>query len=116
MLTPIREPKRFPAGGVVQLQRGLLFFLAATVALFAQGERGTFNGTVTDPSGAAIAGATVKIVNPATGLEFNTNTTDAGIYRMPSLPSGTYKITVTSAGFKASVRDNVALSVAQTLT
>ena len=100
----------------MQLKRGLLIIFAAVFALFAQGERGTFNGTVTDPSGAAVAGAKVQMVNPATGLEFNTVTNDAGIYRMPSLPSGTYRITVTSPGFKSALRDNVVLSVAQTLT
>jgi hypothetical protein len=88
----------------------------AGLALFAQGERGTFNGTVTDPSGAAIVAATVKMLNPATGGEFTTVTTDAGVYPMPSLPPGTYRITVGSPGFKSAVRDNVALSVAQTLT
>ena len=60
--------------------------------------------------------ATVKMLNPATGVEFTTVTTDAGVYRMPSLPPGTYRITVTSPGFKSAVRDNVGLSVAQTLT
>ena len=60
--------------------------------------------------------AAVKVLNPATGVEFHSVTTDAGVYRMPSLPSGTYRITVTSPGFKAAVRENVGLSVAQTLT
>ena len=61
-------------------------------------------------------GAAVQMVNPATGVEFTTVTTDAGVYRMPSLPPGTYRITVTAPGFKSAVRDNVVLSVAQTLT
>lgn len=100
----------------MQLQRTLSFFLIASLALFAQGERGTFNGTVTDPSGAAVANAAVKITNPATGLEFSAVTTEAGVYRMPSLPPGTYRITAAAPGFKSAVRDNVVLGVAQTLT
>ena len=56
------------------------------------------------------------MVNPETGVEFTTVTTDAGVYRMPSLPPGTYRITVTAPGFKSAVRDNVGLQVAQTLT
>jgi len=90
--------------------------LAVTVALFAQGERGTFNGNVVDSSGAAVVGASVKALNPATGAESSTVTTEAGVYRMPYLPPGTYKITVSSPGFRAAVRENVVLSVAQTLT
>lgn len=89
--------------------------LAATL-LLAQGERGTFNGTVTDPSGAVVPGATVKAVNIATNVETQAQTTSAGVYRMPYLPPGTYRLTVTAPGFKTAVRDNVVLSVAQTLT
>jgi hypothetical protein len=99
----------------MKLQRFVLS-VGTAMALFAQGERGTFNGTVIDPSGAAIVGAAVKMTNPANGLEFNAKTTEAGVYRMPSLPPGTYRITVASPGFKSAVRDNVVLSVAQTLT
>jgi len=90
--------------------------LVFCAALFAQGERGTFNGTVLDPSGAAVAGASVKILNPATGVELTSVTTEAGVYRMPSISAGTYRITVSAAGFKGAVRENVVLGVAQTLT
>jgi len=85
-------------------------------SLFGQAERGTFNGTVLDPSGAAVVGATVKVVNPANGVEFTSVTTDAGVYRMPSLSPGTYRITVSAPGFKGAIRQNVVLAVAQTLT
>jgi hypothetical protein len=96
--------------------RLLSTFLLASLGLWAQGERGTFNGTVIDPSGAVIAGATVKALHPATGVETSTTTTEAGVYRMPYLVPGTYRISVTAPGFKAAVRENVVLSVAQTLT
>ncbi len=86
------------------------------LALFGQGERGTFNGTVTDPSGSLIPSATVKALNVATGVETPVETTSAGVYRMPYLPPGTYKLTAAAPGFKTSVRDNVVLAVAQTLT
>jgi len=85
-------------------------------SLFGQAERGTFNGTILDPSGAAVVGATVKVVNPANGVEFTSLTTEAGVYRMPSLSPGTYRITVSAPGFKGAIRQNVVLAVAQTLT
>lgn len=84
--------------------------------LLGQGERGTFNGTILDSSGAVLAGATVKAINPATGVENSSLTTDAGIYRMPSLSPGTYRLSVSAAGFKSAIRENVVLAVAQTLT
>jgi hypothetical protein len=93
-----------------------LLCLSSTLVLLAQGERGTFNGTIADPSGSVIAGATVKGINVATGVETDTKATDAGVYRMPLLQPGTYRLAVTAPGFKTSVRENVILGVAQTLT
>jgi hypothetical protein len=87
-----------------------------TALLLAQGERGTFNGTVTDPSGAVIANAAVKAVNVGTNVETVATTTAAGIYRMPYLQPGTYRISVSAPGFKTAIRENVILAVAQTLT
>src|SRR5439155_23925184 len=93
-----------------------LLFLSSTLVLFAQGERGTLNGTIADPSGSVIAGAAVKAINIATGVETDTKATDAGVYRIPLLQPGTYRLTVTAQGFKTAVRENVMIGVAQTLT
>jgi hypothetical protein len=98
------------------MQTKLSLWLLTALVIFGQGERGTFNGTVADPSGSVIAGATVKATNIATGVETDTTTTDAGIYRLPLLQPGTYRLSVTHPGFKGAVRDNLILSVAQTLT
>ena len=94
----------------------LVFCFLLAVAAFGQGERGTLNGTVTDPTGAVIPGATVKALNVATGVETTVQTTSTGVYRIPYLPPGTYRLTVSSDGFKTAIRENVILSVAQTLT
>jgi hypothetical protein len=94
----------------------LPLLLSAASLLLGQGERGTFNGTVLDSSGAAIPNATVKITNTATGVETTATTTDAGVYRLPYLQPGPYRFTVTAPGFKSTIRENVQLSVAQTLT
>ena len=94
----------------------LLLVPATALCLFAQGERGTFNGTVIDPTGAAVPSASVRAVNAATNVETSVVTTDAGVYRMPYLPPGTYRITVTAPGFKSAAHENVILAVAQTLT
>ena len=98
------------------LLRRIAVGLLMSAALLAQGERGTFNGTVLDASGAVLAGAVVKVLNPATGVEITSATTEAGVYRMPALSAGTYRITVSAPGFKGAIRENVVLNVAQTLT
>ncbi len=96
-----------------KLSLGLLVF---ATGLFAQGERATLNGTVADPSGAVVVGAVVKAVNVDTGVETSVPTTDAGVFRMPYLPPGTYRLNASAPGFKAAVRENIILQVAQTLT
>lgn len=98
------------------IPRILLAGLLAALACFGQAERGTFNGSVIDSSGAAVAGANVKIFNMATGVELNAASTEAGVFRAPSLSPGTYRITVSAPGFKTAVRQNIVLAVAQTLT
>ena len=94
----------------------LLAVFGFAIGVFAQGERGTLNGTVIDPSGSVVVGATVKAVNIATGVEIDEITTDAGVYRLPYLQPGTNKLTVSAPGFKLAVRENIILAVAQTLT
>ena len=90
----------------------LVFVLLAAVSLSAQTFRGTILGTVTDPSGAVIAGAKVTVRNVATGLERTTDTSADGSYALPELPIGTYDVTVTQTGFQTFVTKGVAVDVA----
>jgi len=79
---------------------------------YAQTFRGTILGTVTDTSGAAIAGATVSIQNVDTGLVRTVQTATDGTYVMPELPVGNYRVTVDKKGFQTSVTDGVRVDVA----
>src|SRR4051794_17919571 len=81
-----------------------------------QGPVGTLNGTITDPAGSVVPGATVVATNAATGVETTTTTTSTGTYTLPYLPAGTYKLRVTSAGFPTATAENIILRVAQTQT
>src|SRR5579863_8262576 len=65
------------------------------------------NGTVTDTSGAAIAGATVTVTNVDTNVSKKTVTTSAGTYYVTDLIPGTYTVKVEQPGFKASVQQKV---------
>ena len=63
---------------------------------------GDLTGTVTDPSGAVVAGATVMLRNDATGQSRTTTTTANGNYRFSLLPPGTYTVSVNASGFSKS--------------
>ena len=76
-----------------------LLALLASASLIAQTFRGGISGTVADASGAAVAGAAVKLVSPDTGLTREGTTTSAGEFVFQDLPLGKYDITVTQAGF-----------------
>jgi Carboxypeptidase regulatory-like domain/TonB dependent receptor-like, beta-barrel len=88
--------------------------LASATVAGAQVDRATLSGTVTDPSGAAIAEVTVTVTGES-GLTFTTHTNAAGQYTVPSLPVGTYTAKFEMSGFKTLVRDKLTLEVSQTL-
>jgi hypothetical protein len=85
----------------------LLSVLFLVVPANAQTFRGAINGTVTDPSGAVVPGATVKAIDAATNIGHTTVTTGDGQYSFQDLPVGTYKILVKATGFPDSSIDNV---------
>src|SRR5437588_1117193 len=73
---------------------------------FAQFRAGV-QGTVADPAGGTIAGATVTLTSKETNQTQTTTTSDAGFYRFSQLAPGLYSITVEQQGFKKRVVDNV---------
>jgi len=83
--------------------------------LFAQSDRGTITGTVTDATGAVVANAMVSAKQQETGATFPTASTGTGNYTLTQLPVGPYEITVSAPGFKTFVRSGVTVQVAQTL-
>ena len=82
----------------------------------AQVARSQFNGTVTDPAGGVLVGATVVATNTETNVESSATTTAAGVFVMPYLTSGVYRIRVSATGFRPAVANEVTLRAAQTLT
>jgi len=92
-----------------------LALILGTTAV-AQIDRAELEGTVTDPSGAAIAGASVKILAVATGITVEQPSNSIGYYRFPGLAVGRYSVTVSSSGFKATVIRNVILEIGETHT
>ena len=80
-----------------------------------QSSKGFIVGTITDPSGAVVDGATVKITNKATNVSRET-TTSEGAFRMDAVDPGLYKLDVTAGGFKTISRDEVKVEAAQATT
>ena len=87
----------------------LLVFSASALA---QSTAGRILGTLTDQSGAAVAGATVVVTDQQRGTSRTVTTDDSGAYAAPDLQPGTYKIHVEAKGFKSVERPNVLIEVA----
>jgi len=90
---------------------GLLF----VSSISAQSPNGTISGLVLDPSNAVIAGAQVIAVNDATRVQYATKTNSEGIYVVPNLPPGSYRIQVGAAGFKTLIKPDIVLNVQDAL-
>jgi hypothetical protein len=93
----------------------LLFTLCVSL-LMGQESRGTIVGTVTDSSGAVVAGANVEVTNVAMGTKSMLKTNEAGQYVTSFLIPGTYRVVVENQGFRKFVRENIELRVNDRLT
>jgi len=94
---------------------GVLALLTGIV--WAQGGTGELTGLVTDPSGAVVPNAEVKLTNAATGSSRTTVTTDSGIYRFSALPIvGTYTLETSPKGFKSTKVNAIVVTVGTTTT
>ncbi len=99
---------------VKRLLAKTICFLLLTVTAFAQSDRGTITGTVSDPQNAHVPGAVVTAKNTATGAEHQTTTTETGNYSLPSLPAGIYDVFIEVQGFKRFASQGITVRVAQT--
>ena len=94
---------------------GAVVLLIFATSLFAQATS-TFNGRVLDQGDAVLPGVTLTATNIATGVTRTTVTNAEGVYSMPGLEPGMYKIETDLAGFTPSVRNNVQLTINATLS
>src|ERR1700719_1462262 len=91
----------------------IAFGLAALipVSVWAQAYSSSLTGLVTDASGAAVPAVQVKLTDVNKGYDYTAQSNESGRYLLRSLPPGTYRLTATASGFKASVREGIVLNV-----
>lgn len=91
--------------------------LLSTVAVLAQSQAttGTIQGTIIDPNGAVVSGASVNVKNVQTGSERTVVTNSDGFFTAPLLPLGRYRVTTDASGFSKSILENADVNVGQIL-
>jgi hypothetical protein len=94
----------------------VVLMAAQATAIFAQADvsTATLKGTVTDPTGAVVAGATVTIKSVERGTTRTDKTNSEGVYQLPSLQPGVYQLRIEAQGFETAVINNLQLNIGQT--
>lgn len=100
----------------MRLCAGSLLTLTLCLSAFAQSQSttGLIQGTVTDPNGAVVSGASINVKNMDTGFERTVTSNSDGLFSAPLLPLGRYRITTTASGFANSILENVGVTIGQT--
>src|SRR5664279_3809462 len=85
------------------------------LSVFAQNNTGIISGRVTDPSGAVVPNAQITVTQTETNVDAVSATNSDGLFRVPSLINGPYKVTAVAAGFDEEVRDGITLRIGENL-
>jgi hypothetical protein len=94
----------------------VFFLLLSHAPCFAQVDRASLNGTVTDSTGKRLPGVHITAIQTATGLHRETVSSASGAYNIPELPIGFYRITCSAPSFAQAIVENLELSVGRTRT
>src|SRR5215510_747797 len=111
----LRKMKSLVYAATLLMMSGFVLPLSSSSVL-AQSSKGIVAGTITDPSGAVVGGATIKITNKATNVVRETKSGGDGNFRLDAVDPGSYKIDVSASGFKTISRDDVIVEAAQANT
>ena len=90
--------------------------LSLALPLAAQSTNGTINGRVLDSSNKVIGGADILAINDATGVQYFGKTNEDGIYVVPNLPPGPYRLQVSKVGFKTLIKPDIVLNIQDALS
>jgi hypothetical protein len=96
-----------------RLAFGVVVFVMFVTGAFAQNITGTITGTTQDQTGAVLPGVEITVVNVATALSRTVITGEVGVYVVPLLPAGNYRLTAVLPGFTTGIREGIVLQVSQ---
>lgn len=102
-----------------KMRRLSLIILTVLISVglgLSQTSRGTVSGTVKDPNGAVVPGASVVLTNTSTTVERTVTTNDSGFYRFDAVDLGDYSVRITANGFGPSVKTGITVNANQTST
>ncbi len=105
--------RRLCLRGIIAALPIFLVALVGSVPAAAQTSQSELRGTVVDQSGAGLPGVTVTATHVDTGTVRTTVTSDSGLFLMPALPVGVYRVQLELAGFTNVIRENLRLEVGQ---
>jgi hypothetical protein len=89
----------------------LLSILCASITAGAQSTAASISGVVVDTVGNVIIGAEIEVLNEATAVHYSSETNGSGIYTVPILPPGQYRVQVSKVGFKTLIKPGIVLNV-----
>src|ERR1700684_1128267 len=99
-------------GNIQQIVAVIVMLFVISGVVIGQGiVTGSISGTALDPQGAVVSGANVRATKRETNRVFSTTSSDAGVVQLPSLPPGTYAVTVEVQGFSTYEAKNVLVEV-----
>jgi len=111
-MTPVRrEEMKVRAGSVMQRLSWVVVVLCFLLNIAWADVAGRISGTISDPSGAFVAGTTVTLNNVGNGTKQTTTTNDQGQYSFPVVPVGKYELEINSPGFQPYKKIGVVIDV-----
>ncbi|HJX89817.1 MAG TPA: carboxypeptidase-like regulatory domain-containing protein, partial [Pyrinomonadaceae bacterium] len=108
--------KSFKASGMISFWCGVLLFITCCSNIMAQSSTSSVSGTVVDPQGNLVAGATVTLSNDQKNFTRTQSSTEGGSFAFTLIPPGQYRVEAEATGFKKAVLTNVGAQVAKATT
>lgn len=114
--TGITVHVRVAKGVFVRIFLASVFAIILGASVFAQSPTGSIGGIVFDADAKTIPGADMVVVNDLTRVQYETKTSDAGIYAVPNLPPGPYRVQASKVGFKTLIKPDIIVNVQDSIT
>ena len=112
-MTQHRQFGKCAATALASLFVAMILLFPGTRGALSQGITGSMTGTITDPSGAVVAGATVTVRQTETNATRTAKTSEAGTFTITQLPPGSYTVKIEKSGFKAYQQSGITLAIDQ---